>query len=315
VLAPACLTQVHSARNWSDHRVSVAIAIDVGGTKIAGGLVRRDGTLLHHQVVPTPRTSVGSDPGAEATLSLVDELFRQAAESDVKIIGVGIGVPEYVTPLGEITGTDVLAWSPGDLDELGSRVELTIESDVRCGALGEAQCGHGRQVDSMVYVSIGTGISHALALDGQIWRGHRGEAIALGELPVSAEDALLPDEPLTLERQASGRTLESLLGDSGAKTRSASAENAITQAGQLVAASLVSLVHLLDPELIVLGGGIGSTEGPYSNAVITRAKQLLRGRPHSPPILRSKLGAQAGLIGAGLAAHEPAGHAYSSEVR
>jgi glucokinase len=295
--------------------VSVAIAIDVGGTKIAGGLVRNDGALLHHQVAPAPRTNAGSDPGAQVTLSMVDELFRYAAESNLTIIGAGIGVPEYVTPLGEITGTDVLAWSPGDLDELGSRVELTIESDVRCGALGEVRCGHGRQVNSMVYVSIGTGISHALALDGQLWRGHRGEAIALGELRVSAENASLPDAPLTLERQASGLALESLLGDSGAKTRSDSAENAIAQAGELVAASLVSMVHLLDPELIVLGGGIGSTEGPYSNTVITRTAKLLQDRPNPPRILRSKLGAQAGLIGAGLAAHEPSGHAYSSEVR
>lgn len=295
--------------------MSVAIAIDIGGTKIAGGLVRPDGTLLHHHVVPTPRTLAGSDPGAVATLSLVDELFRHAAEADLDVIAAGIGVPEYVTPLGEINSTDVLAWRPEILEVLGSRVDLVIESDVRCGALGEARCGHGRRVNSMVYVSIGTGISHTLAVDGELWRGHRGEAIAFGELPVAAKDVLLADAPLTLERQASGRALESLLGTQGADTHSAPSENTMVRAGQLVAASLVSMVHLLDPELVVLGGGIGSADGPYSTAVIQHAQELLVGRPDSPPIRRSKLGAQAGLIGAGLAAHTSLDHDDSSEDR
>lgn len=274
--------------------MAVAIGIDVGGTKIAGGLVDADGTIVHEQRVATVRSDSGADPGAQATVALFHELHAHATSIGVDPVACGIGVPEYVSPNGVITSSEVLGWGPSDLDELRSAIPLIIESDVRCGALSELRCGHGREASSIAYVSIGTGISYALAIDGQLWRGHRGEAIALGELPVAAAAALFSDRPLTLEQQASGRALEPFFSD----------DNAAARAGALVASSIVSIVSLIDPELIILGGGLGSTDGPYTHALINGAQQALGRRPQSPQIIRCTFGAEAGLIGAALAAHD-----------
>ena len=282
--------------------MKVAVGIDVGGTKIAGALVDADGTIMHRVKIPTARTEAGADPEASGTAAVARELLAQASSLGLEVAAAGVGVPEYVTPAGEIASSEVLDWSRDDLRKICPEVSLVVESDVRCGALGEAACGHGRHSRSMVYVSLGTGISHSLVIDGEIWPGHRGEAIAFGELRVEGASLLFPDAAPSLERQASGRSLEAVARPDRADSGSSSVDEMSRRAGRLVAASLASLVHLMDPEIIVLGGGLGSGRGPYSDAVIDHAEELFSTRPDPPRVRRSMLGPDAGLVGAGLTA-------------
>lgn len=280
----------------------VTVGIDVGGTKIAGALIAADGTISHERSIPTPRTPDGADPGATATTALIRDLLQQADDAGLSVGAVGLGVPEYVNRSGEITSSEVLAWGADDLTETNSLVRLVIDSDVRCAARAELRFGHGRDVTSFVFVSIGTGISHTFVMNDQVWAGYRGEAIALGELPVHPANALRPSAPLTVEQQAAGLAIElALSSDSSAEVV---AVDIGARAGHIVGSAIVSTIELFDPELIVLGGGLGTSTGPFTEALISRAGELLERRPDAPSIRQSHLGSGAGLLGAGLLAHE-----------
>lgn len=283
----------------------VTIGIDVGGTKIAGALITADGTISHEHSFPTPRTPDGADPGATATTALIHDLLEQADDAGLSVAAAGLGVPEYVNRSGDITSSEVLAWRADDLTEMRSLVRLVIDSDVRCAARAELRFGHGRGVTSFVFVSIGTGISHTLVMNDQIWAGHRGEAIALGELPVHPAKALRPSAPLTVEQQAAGLAIElALSSDSSAEEAEIVAAEIGVRAGHIVGSAIVSTIELFDPELVVLGGGLGTSTGPFTEALISRADELLERRPGAPSIRQSLLGSRAGLLGAGLRAHE-----------
>lgn len=110
----------------------IAIGIDVGGTKIAGALVETDGTVSNAAAVPSPRSVDGADPGAAATRSLIDGLMIVAAAEGRTMSAIGIGVPEYVTPAGEIASTEVLAWGADDLNVLGSTASSSCRSGPVC---------------------------------------------------------------------------------------------------------------------------------------------------------------------------------------
>ena len=283
----------------------VTVGVDVGGTKIAGALIDPDGTVLTEQTVPTPRSNLGADPGAVATTSLIHSLVEAARDADLEVNAIGICVPEYVSPTGEISSTEVLAWRPEDLGSTRSKAIVVIDSDVRCAARAEHHMGHGRGISSFMFVSIGTGIAHTFVFEGQLWAGHRGEAIALGELTVDATLALRRDASLTVEQQASGKAIEEVLSVRlSSEQTDQHADHVRAQAGRIVAAAIVSAIALVDPGLVILGGGLGSSNGAFTESLIAHARELLERRTGAPPIRRAHLGNRGGVIGAGLLAHD-----------
>ncbi len=242
---------------------------------------------------------------ATTATALVDRLARTAQARGMNIERAGVGVPEYVSPDGRITNALVLP----SLQNLPARspagVEMLVDSDVRCAAAAEARFGHGRHRDSFLFVVIGTGISSTLVLDGRPWAGHRGEAIALGELRVDPGAALRPDAALTVEQQASGRAIEAAVeaagpvqGDDPRHTRSV----IVTGAAQIIACALRDAVAMLDPAAVIVGGGLGSSRGGFFEALAAHYQELTTSRPQPPDLLQARLGADAGVIGAGLLA-------------
>lgn len=311
----------------------VAVGVDVGGTKIGAAVVSARGEVFHRQTVPAPRSPQGVDPGHVETLALLEHLETRAAEAGLEVLGAGIGVPEYVTPEGRINSRLVLA--PGSELPTSTRsgAPIVIDSDVRCAARAEHRLGYGRRFASFAFASIGTGISHTLVVGGLIWPGHRGEAIALGEMPVDRMLAIRPDAPATVEEQASGRAIEQASGRaperaSGGRTMgsvppadSPAAESAPyagehepgsvngidARAGRIAARALVDLVHLVDPAAVILGGGLGCSAGAYTASLARHFDLLTRSRPSPPALLQTRLGNDAGAIGAGLLAHQASG--------
>ena len=180
---------------------TVTLGLDVGGTKVAGGLVSDTGRLLlvreHSSLVDGAR-----DPGLTVTLGLARELMAEAASEGWTVDGIGAGFPEYVDLAGRLTSHEVLSWTGQPAELLAELAPVTIESDVRCAALGEGAHGVARGLKGFVFVIVGTGLSFALVEDGRPRPGARGEAIALGELEVSRHvDATSMSR---LERYASG---------------------------------------------------------------------------------------------------------------
>ncbi len=282
---------------------NVIAALDVGGTKIAGGLW--DGERFAVRIErPTPGRPGAGDPGLTTVAAVARELARLARERGERITAAGAGFCEYVDD-GRLTSTEVLDWSEQPLDLLTEALDapVRIESDVRCALLAEARLGALAKVGTGFYVSWGTGISGALLLNSEIWPGTRGRAIALGELPA-------PDGA-RLEPFASGagmaRRLGELIGRDFAGGREVmalaveqpAARQIAESAGEALAEALATVVHLVDPGTVVLGGGLGVDPAHLAQKALRRKWSQLS----VPAELRcAGLGADAALLGAALIA-------------
>ena len=283
----------------------VALGVDIGGTKTRAALVDASGAVLAIDETPTGGVPQ-ADPGLRSSLLVAQVLAARAHSLDCRVTGVGVGVPEFVEPDGRLHSSLVIAWDEQPLDLFSVIGPTVVESDVRCGAIAESSLGAGRGVDSMLYVSVGTGISCALVIAGRPWAGQRGEAISLGEFPVDrAADAVSIS---TLEEFASGGAIGRRYGDglSGrevvalASQGDARAAGIVDSAAIALGAALSWAVSLVDPQIIVLGGGLGTSGGSWFERVQERYRSL--GSPGIPPIELAQLGADSGVIGAALVA-------------
>jgi len=290
----------------------VTVGIDAGGTKVAGALVGPDGTVLARMrrsaIVDGRR-----DPGLRVTRAVAAALLRRAGERGLSVDGIGAGFPEYVAPDGRLTSREVLAWTRQPALILGALAPATIGSDVRCAALAEARLGAGRGAGSFLYITLGTGISSSLVIDGVPWAGARGEAIALGELPVA--DA--PGERLEPWASGEGIRRRYAAGRPGpvdgaqavvraARAGDGEAHAILVSAGAATGAAIAGLVRLLDPGLVVLGGGLAAAGDPWRGALRSAYRSGTAGRPRPPRIVRARLGRDAGTVGAALLHRERA---------
>jgi len=292
-------------------RLAATLGLDVGGTKVAGGLVDAENRLL---AVRERSTLVDGarDPGLKVTFALAQELVAEAVAAGSTIDGIGAGFPEYVDPTGWLTSREVISWTTQPAEMLGLLAPVTVESDVRCAALGEGAMGVAHGLSSFVFVVVGTGLSYALVEDGHARHGVRGEAIALGELEVSRR--VDETSTLRLERYASGEGIreryEALASHSVpgaaevfrlASSGDRDAASVLRSAGHALGEGLATLVRLLDPGAVVVGGGVATGGGPWREALETTYAARLKSRPSPPPILWAALGSHAGIIGAAVA--------------
>ena len=282
----------------------VALGVDVGGTKTRVALVDASGAVVASDEAPTggvPR----ADPGLRASFGVARSMAEAAGTLDCRVECVGVGVPEFVEPDGILHSALVIAWEQQPLELFAALGPTIVESDVRCGAIAEYALGAGRDRTSMLYASVGTGISATLVIDGRPWAGARGEAISLGEFPVDRVADV--SSTVTLEEFASGGAMGRRLGVAGAREVMALAARGDADATAVVASSAVALgsalswaVSLVDPQVVVLGGGLGASGGAWFDAVVERYRAL--GSPGIPPVVPAELGSDSGVIGAGLVA-------------
>jgi predicted NBD/HSP70 family sugar kinase len=164
-----------------------ALGLDVGGTKIAGGLVVwPTGEILCRRTLPT-----AANRGGEAVLhdviALAHQLANEARKNSWQVIGAGLGVAELVDAAGRVTSAHTIQWEGLPISECLSDVApAVVEADVRAAALGEAWFGAGRSFSSFAYVTVGTGISSCLVIDGKPWPGANGNALVMASSPLSA---------------------------------------------------------------------------------------------------------------------------------
>jgi glucokinase len=270
-------------RNARPTAPEVALGIDVGGTKIAAGLVdTATGAVLERRRVPTRPERGGA--------AVLEDCAALATELGGGRLAVGIGLCELVDLDGRPASADTIDWR--DLDVAGTIVapSVVVESDVRAAALAEVRFGAGDGVSPFLFVVVGTGASACLVVDGTPYRGFRGEAMVLGAPPV--------------ERVASGPALALAAGVERAEDVLADGANAalLESAAEALAATLAVLVNALDPALVVLSGGLGRE--PAFRELVASELQARVAYPRTPPlpVVSSRLGADGGLVGAALVA-------------
>ncbi|MFD4658650.1 ROK family protein [Kitasatospora sp. NPDC058444] len=294
---------------------ATAIALDVGGTYIKGAAVARDGGLRH-----TARWFTRAERGPEAVLETVLDCAAELA-GRFRPAAAGIAVPGIVD---EAAGTAVLAANLGwrDLpvrhwlsEHLG--IPVAFGHDVRAGGVAEARAGAGRGSRNFLFVPIGTGIAAALMVDGRPLTGSHTRAGELGHLVVRPGG-----EPCACGARGCVETLASAAavarrytaatGEPGvtakqvgerAATGDRAAATVWQEAVDALADGLASAVTLLDPERIVIGGGLARAGEPYFGPLRAALAARLTFQT-MPELVPAELGHEAGCFGAGLLAQD-----------
>ena len=294
-----------------------AIGVDVGGTKIAGGLVAlASGEVLTRRAIPTGAAR-GGEPVLEDGLAIARGLGDGAGARGLAVSGVGVGVAELVDAAGAVRSEHTIAWRGLPVRERLAAVAApaAVESDVRAAALAEATYGAGRAYRHFAYVTVGTGISSCLVLDGRPFPGGRGNALVLASGPLSVPCAACGTlSPFVPEEYASGPALVSRYVAAGGRAAraedvlaaaaagDAAALEVVGSAGHALGSSVAFLVNVTDPEAVVVGGGLGHAGGPYWGRFTASVREHVWGdETRRLPILRGALGPDAGLIGAAAA--------------
>jgi glucokinase len=314
--------------------VSEAIGLDVGGTKIAGFRVAEDGTVVERIREPTP-----GGGGGEAVVSAIEDMARRLMHPGVVCVGVGVaGLVEAATgvvrygpnlPFREVPVRERLAATTG--------LPVVVDNDASVAGWGEFRLGAGRGSSHMLLVTVGTGIGGAIVAGGRPFRGAYGFAAEIGHIIVEPggprcgcgnegcwEQVASGRAIGRLGRAAAEREPGSLLvelagGDparitgplvtTAAKQGDRTAIAVLAEAGRRLGLGIAGLTNILDPDLVVVGGGgaeagellLGPSREAFYGAV--------EGRGHRPevPLVAAQLGNDAGGIGAALLAFEAVG--------
>lgn len=287
-----------------------AVGLDVGGTKIAAGLIGfPSGRVLERRVIPTNAGRGGQAVLANA-LGLARGLLEEAAARDLRPVGIGVGVAELVDLEGNVTSAHNIPWQGLPVQSgFASLAPAVVESDVRAAALGEALLGAGQTLQTFAYVTVGTGISACLVQDGRPYAGSRGNAVVLASGAYGLECPHCGDwAERVLENYASGPGLVARYGRGAiqaeevlvaAASGDPKAAEVVASAGRALGYAVGLLVNLLDPEAVIVGGGLGLAGGLYWDSLVEHMRHAVWSRhTRELTVLPARLGVDAGLMGA-----------------
>jgi predicted NBD/HSP70 family sugar kinase len=286
------------------------LGIDLGGTKLHIALADLHGVIVAETIEPT-----AADGGAAVVGQIgriADALKARAGIPPERLRGAVMGSPGMVDPG---SGAIVIAPNIAGLDSLDVRaalrarlgVDVAIENDVNLAAVGEHWRGTGRKARNFAFIALGTGIGMGIFADGQLVRGARGAAGEIAYLPLGGDPFDARGLRLgTLETAAASAGIAAryvgLGGAPGATVREIfdalehdeAARATIDEVGRVIATAIQAVHSLLDPEIVVMGGGIGA-----------RPELMLRIEAHLKRCMRepvrieiSALGNRATLLGA-----------------
>jgi glucokinase len=314
---------------------AVAVGVDIGGTKIAAGLVDEEGRVLGHVVSSTPHRSVQPRVVEETIVAAVHEL-----DLPTKVAGVGVGAAGFVSEDGaRVLFAPHLSWRDEPLRaHLEGRLGLpvAVDNDANTTAIAELACGAAQGRRHVLCLTLGTGIGGAVGIDGRIFRGANGLAGEFGHIQVvpggrrcecgnrgcweqySSGNALVREaRELVTSRSPAAAVLRQLVEDDPARLTGVVVMQAARQGdgsavelfrtiGEWLGTGLAGLAAAFDPEIIVVGGAVSDADGLLLDPARATFSRTLTGRGYrpEPPIVRAALGPDAGFIGAALMAHE-----------
>lgn len=275
-------------------REETVLAFDIGGTKTLAALVRND-QVLDRQVVPTRADRIGQDDWFEGLGAIAcgwNGRFTHVAAAVTGVIADGAwsALNPKTLPIPRQTPiVDRLAKATG--------LPVTVLNDAQAAAWGEYQCGAG-QGRSMVFVTVSSGVGGGVVLDGQLLTGARGLSGSLGQTLIGGDTSRLEDLvsgfALAAQAHAMGFPADTRNLFGCAAAGEAWAQEIVDTACARLAMALANVQLLIDPDVVVLGGGIGLL--PYFKTRLEHA--FLSLPPHArPKLLSAALGSDAGIIG------------------
>ena len=307
--------------------MSLTIGIDVGGTKVLGGVVDEAGKVLTTARKDTPRQ--GGSALTQTIADVAKELLQQHSVASVGVSAAGFVSSDRKTMLAT---PNIADWNGVDLDNQLTKLiglPVVIENDANAAAWGEAKFGAGKNQDHMMMLTVGTGIGGGIVVNGALYRGAFGIAAEFGHMRVVPEghicgcgargcfeqyasgNALLrhareainasPEIARNLLSRGDG-TVAGLTGQAitdAARDGDPVALAAFNTTGQWLGAGIASLAVLLDPACVVIGGGVidaGEILLKPTRESLERNMPFAGKHPH-PQIIAAQLGNEAGLVG------------------
>jgi glucokinase len=308
----------------------IVVGVDIGGTKVAAGLVNAEGEILARNRTPMLTTGAPSN-GLAAVSTAIRGLFTDASSQN-QIAAIGICAPGPLNPkTGVIINPPNLPlWHNYPLAEEMHRVynvSIRVDNDANAAALAEAKWGAGRGYRNIFYATVGTGIGTGIILDGRIFHGKTGAAAEGGHLGIDyngplcncgkrgcietlaagpaiarrARQKLAQNPNSVLWEMADGdiQTVSSEMVGRAHALKDPVAKEVIRETLDLLAYWLGSIIDLLEPDAIVIGGGVSSLLAPFLDEIRGRWRcACINPCPLDIPLLLAHYGEDAGIAGA-----------------
>lgn len=313
------------------------LGVDVGGTKVQASLVRESGEIVGREKCPTPRKG-GPERVVAAIEKCMDDMVRKGGVSPDDLTAIGIAVPGVVdpdcglvvvAPNMRLTGVDL-----GSLLEARFKAPIVIGNDGNFGALGETWLGSARGAQSALYICVGTGIGSGFVQRGRLWRGDREAAGEIGHMimhlggpkcgcgsqgcfeALASRTAIERDIRQAIAAGGTSVLTELAGGDlsiirSGMIRKALEVEDELVtgvmhRAAEVLGYACINIRHLIDPEAIVLGGGVVEACSDFIMPIVENIVGLdpLPGAREGGRVLLSALGDDAVVLGAVAAARK-----------
>ncbi len=307
------------------------IGVDVGGTNVKIALVDNEGKIEYSNSVNT-RAEMGYEYTIGNIKQAINDLLKESGVDKSAVEGIGFGFPgqiDYkngiVRELPNIPGWTNVPIAKIMEDEFG--IKTRVDNDVRCAALGELKYGAGQGCQNLLCLTVGTGIGSAIITNGKLVRGASNVAGEIGHIKLEIHDGPICGCGATgcLEAYASGPSIvamaknyisggkstkyREMAGDAenitphivaeAAKQGDGVAKQIFNIMGEYIGVGLTSVINLLNPEKIVIGGGVGEAGeilfDPIKKTVKERAMKM---SADAVEIVPAQLGNSAGVIGA-----------------
>jgi glucokinase len=313
----------------------LALGLDLGGTSLKHGVISEKG-----RVIAFGETPAGGERRHvwEALERAVRWGFGVSVRRGFDLAAIGIGSPGTVHS-GVVSGfcPNISGWAGARIEEklrkLGG-LPVSADNDANVAALAEARMGAGRGVSNFVLVTVGTGIGGGIVIGGEVYRGARGAAAEIGHtvlvrggrlcgcgrrgcLEAYANASALVRAARARLRTRQRGTLHRLIGKDASKLTArvigravgegdGCASAALDETAGALASGLVSVVHLLNPERIVIGGGLAEIRGYVARVRTALMPQILPLSKKGFRVVKARFGNRAGVVGAGLLALDEA---------
>jgi glucokinase len=281
------------------------IGIDLGGSAIKLGRFDWQGNCVQSLTVPTPQPAY-----PEAVLAAMVAAIEQI-DPDDKTVAIGVGTPGPADAAGRIArvAINLAGWRDiplADWLEAKTGKPTVLANDANCAGMGEYWLGAGRRFQHLILLTLGTGVGGAVILDGNLFTGHEGSAGELGLITLNPEGPECNSgNNGSLEQYTSVRAIRRRTGlepdELGAKARAGDPDAlAFWQAyGRDLGAGLASLVYVLTPQAIIIGGGVSASAEFFFPAIWQELeRRVLPSSRSGLQLLKAELGNQAGIVGA-----------------
>ncbi len=320
----------------SDKRVYAGI--DIGGTNVKYGLVDHDGKTLYKEQRPT-LAEKGATPLMHLITNIAERLLYDAAEEEYDVKWLGVGTPGAVDfRTGKVIGPcpNIEGWLGMEIGEiLRERLNMPVwvDNDVNAMALAESRFGAASGAKAAVCLTVGTGVGGGIILDSRIYRGADYSAGELGHIPINFDgpqcrcgsrgcleaycasyaiigrakklmgNELTPAFEAILDNDTGHLTIKKIF--SAEKKGDAVARQVLDETARYLGIGLAGIVNLLNPDVVVIGGGIIEGGGGLLEAVAAEIKErAFDSAVENLSVVKAALGNDAGFIGAGLLGEE-----------